>query len=120
MKTCLFRLLFWSALIFALVMANLPQPPLAGAVDDKSMHMLAFGVLAALVAFGYPRTSLWLLLGGLATFGALIEFTQLFAGYGRQADFNDWVADMVATGAVFLIIGLVRLAFALGSTDPRT
>ena len=107
------RFMFWSALIFALVMANLPQPLLVGAGDDKFMHMLAFAVLAALAAIAYQRVHLLLLFSGLALFGALIELTQLFSGHGRQADYADWVADIVAAGAVLTAIGLIRLCGSL-------
>ena len=108
MKTRLFRLLFWSALIFALVMANLAQPPVIEGADDKSLHMLAFAVLAALIAPAYPRASLWLLFLALAIFGGVIEFMQSLAGLGRQADFHDWIADIIAAGGVLLAIGLMR------------
>ena len=114
----LFKIMFWSALIFALIMANIPQPPVVGEVNDKSLHMLAFAVLAALVAPAYPSKPLWALFWGLAVFGAVIEFTQMFAGHGRQASYEDWVADIVAAGGVLLAIGLMRVAFTLG-TDVR-
>lgn len=111
------KLLFWSALIFALVMANMPQPALAGAVGDKYMHMLAFATLAGLAAFAYPRAHLLLLFLGLALFGALIEWTQLFIGNGRHADLIDWFADILAAGAVLAAIGLMRFLLGMFRVD---
>lgn len=104
----LFQVAFWIALIFALVMANLPQPPGVGEINDKSLHMLAFAVLAGLVAFAYPRAPYWVLFAGLAIFGALIEWSQLFMGHGRQSSLDDWIADIVATGWVLAVIAALR------------
>ena len=104
----LFQLVFWSALIFALVMANLPQPPGLGELNDKSLHMLAFAVLAALVAPAYPRAPYLLLFAGLAFFGALIEWMQLFMGHGRQASLGDWIADIIAAGWVLAVTAALR------------
>lgn len=105
----LFQFAFWSALIFALVMANLPQSPGVADLNDKSLHMLAFAVLAGLVAFAYPSVRYWVLFLGLALFGALIEWTQLFMGQGRQASLDDWIADIIATGWVLAVIAALRL-----------
>ena len=52
------RTIFWTAMVFAFVMAVLPHPPqLPGAPSDKVQHIAAFLVLGALASFAYPRTS---------------------------------------------------------------
>lgn len=104
----LFRLLFWAALVFAFVMASLPQPPVAGDVNDKFLHVMAFATLAGLVALAYPRAQLWLLFAGLAAFGALIEGVQAIPSLGRDASWLDWFADIAAAGTVLALSGIAR------------
>jgi hypothetical protein len=55
------RLLFWLALIFAVVMAELPKPPHTpiDRLGDKFAHMLAFATLAGLAALGFPAANRW-------------------------------------------------------------
>lgn len=102
------RLLFWLALVFAFVMATLPAPPQVLA-DDKSQHMLAFGVLTALMGLGWPGFALWRIAVVMGVFGALIELVQLMIPQlGREADIADWRADMYAVFAVLLVLGLLR------------
>lgn len=106
-----FQLLFWSAIIFAFVMASLPQPPaMPGAMNDKQLHVLAFLVLATLAAFAFPRISLLRLFLGLAAFGGAIELIQAIPTVGREASWLDWMADLVATAAALLLAGATRAA----------
>lgn len=104
----LFQLLFWSALILAFVVASLPHPPMVGVVSDKILHMLAFAVLAALITPAHPRAPLWMLFVGLGLFGLAVEVVQAIPAVGRTASLDDWIADIVAAGAVLLTIGLLR------------
>ncbi len=111
----LFVLAFWSAALFALVMASLPQPPqLPGEPSDKLQHMFAFATLAALGSIAYPRLRLVRLLVGLAAFGALIEIVQLIPALHRDSELADFFADTVAAGAVLLVIHLLRRARRTG------
>lgn len=106
----LFQFLFWDALLFALVMASLPQPPaLPGDPGDKLLHVLAFLVLAGLAAFAYPRLHLIMIFIGLALFGAAIEAVQAIPALGREASWIDWLADLGAAAVVLLAVGAVRL-----------
>ena len=99
------RLLFWAAAIFAFVMAVIPHPPqLPGEPSDKIQHMAAFATLSVLGAWAYARLALLRLLAGLALFGALIELIQAIPILHRDSEFLDWVADMLAVGAVLLIV----------------
>ena len=105
----LFQLLFWSALVFAFVMASLPQPPpLPGDPSDKVLHVLAFLVLAGLAAFAYPRVRLIVIFLGLALFGGAIEVAQAIPQLGREPSWVDWLADVAAAATVLLAVGALR------------
>lgn len=99
----LLRVAFVSAAIFALVMAILPQPPrLPGDPSDKTLHILAFAVLAALGCLAFPRMRLLILILGLAAFGAVIELVQAIPVLHRDSQLADLVADVVAVVLVAL------------------
>ena len=102
-------LLFWSAALFALVMASLPKPPqLPGQPSDKIQHIMAFLTLAALAAAAFPRTPLLRIGLGLSAYGALIEFIQMIPMLHRDADAADWAADTAAAALVLFIAYLIR------------
>jgi len=99
--TRLLRPIFWTATIFALVMALLPQPPqLPGSPSDKVQHVIAFATLAALGASAYPWASLVRLLASLSAFGAVIEILQAIPMLNRDSDPVDWLADTFAAALV--------------------
>lgn len=105
----LFVLLFWSAVLIALVMASLPKPPaLPLGPGDKLLHIVAFVVLAALGALAYPATRLLTIFLGLALFGGLIELVQATPAINRDASFADWFADTLAAAAVLLPVVAIR------------
>jgi VanZ family protein len=107
----LYRFLFWSAAIFAFVMAALPHPPqVPGAPSDKVLHVLAFTALALLGSAGYPRLSPVKLVIGLSAFGGLIELVQLIPSLHRDAELMDWIADTAAVVAIVVAIRLWRRA----------
>ena len=100
---------FWSAALFALVMASLPKPPeIPGQPGDKVQHMFAFATLAILGAAAYPRLALLRLLIGLAAFGALIEIVQLIPMLHRDSQLADLLADTAAAATVLLLVNLFR------------
>jgi hypothetical protein len=115
------RLLFWSAAIFAFVMAALPQPPeVPGSPPDKVLHILAFACLALLGSAAYPRLPAAKLVAGLSAFGALIEVVQLIPSLHRDSEPLDWIADSAAVIAVVLAIHVwrrARLGIGRGSAD---
>ena len=101
--------LFWAALVFAFVMAVLPQPPrLPGEPSDKIQHILAFTVLAGLAAAAYPRARLLSLGLRLSAFGALIEVVQTIPMLHRDGDVVDWIADTLAAAVVLGVCAFFR------------
>ena len=105
--TLLFRVAFWSAVLFALVMALLPQPPQLSS-SDKVQHMLAFATITAMALFAYPRIPPLRIGIALSAFGAAIEFLQLIPAIHRDGDVADWVADTVAIFVVIALIAVLR------------
>lgn len=101
------RLLFWLALIFAVVMADLPKPPklLIDEFGDKFQHILAFATLAGLAALGFPPTIRWRVAERLSFLGALIEVTQSIPALHRDCDIRDWIADTAAIVVVTAVMG---------------
>lgn len=105
----LLRLLFWSALILAFVMAVLPHPPrLPGAPGDKIQHVLAFSVLSALAPLAYSQARLFVLAAALSAFGVLIEIVQTVPVLHRDGNVTDWLADSAAIAVVLCLVGLWR------------
>jgi len=108
----LIRLLFFGAVLFALVMASLPQPPqIPGQPSDKVQHIIAFVVLTVLARAAYPAVHPWKILVSLGGFGALIEAVQAIPALHRDASMLDWLADCMAVAVTLcvLAIGLKRV-----------
>ena len=101
------RLLFWLALIFAVVMAELPKPPHLpiDRLGDKLTHMLAFATLAAFAALGFPTADRWRIAERLSFLGALIEVVQSIPALQRDCDIRDWIADTLAIVVVTAVMG---------------
>ncbi len=109
----LFQALFWAAILFAFVMAMLPQPPaMPGTPSDKLQHLAAFFTLAVLARLGFPDRIHLQVLGGLALFGALIEFSQMLPIVGRDGDVGDWLADVAGATLGLLALGAGRRLLA--------
>ena len=103
---------FWSAALFALIMASLPQPPsLPGRPDDKIQHVIAFVTLATLATLAYPRVSPIRIGISLSAFGALIEFIQMIPSLHRDAELADWIADTFAAAVILAMTALLRRRF---------
>lgn len=99
----LFVVAFWAAAVFAYGAAIVPQaeaPHLGW--SDKIDHMAAFFTITFLGRAAYPRLPVALLLGAMALFGGFIELSQAMPMIHRDAEWNDWFADVAAS-----VIGIV-------------
>lgn len=107
--TLLARVIFWSAAMFALVMALLPQPPgLPFEPSDKFQHAMAFVVLASLATLAYPKIPSLRIGVALSAFGAAIEFFQMIPALHRDAQLSDWIVDTTAVIVVLAFAALLR------------
>jgi hypothetical protein len=100
---------FWLCLAGAVVLALVPHPPELRELSDKVQHMLAFGTLAFLGAFAFPRFPRLHLAERLSFLGALVEVLQSIPALHRDCDIRDWVADTMAIVAVLVLLGLLGL-----------
>ncbi|MGN6497860.1 MAG: hypothetical protein ACTHKM_11805 [Tsuneonella sp.] len=112
------RGLYGVLVLAVLVLALLPA---GDAVEifrwDKLNHMAAFVVLAGGAKLLWPERNFVVPLVLLSVFGIAIEVLQWDMGFGRDADWRDVVADVIAT-----IIGLVlaRIVLAVRDTARST
>ena len=106
----LFRIIFWAALIFAVMMAVLPKPPHTpiDQFGDKFEHIAAFATLALLGSLGYARVPLLRIGERLSFLGALIEVAQSIPALHRDCDIRDWIADTIAIAVVLGLVALIR------------
>jgi VanZ family protein len=97
---------FWSCVLVVAYLAFLPSEDAPGLSWDKANHLLAFAVMTALAALGWPARrsafSLWLPLLG---YGLLIEVVQ-YCLPTRELSLLDWVADGLG---ILVSLGLIRL-----------
>ena len=112
---------FWAALLFAYVAAIMPAKEAPQIADnDKVQHMIAFFTLAVLGRLAYVSKPVWLTWVLLAAFGALIEFTQMIPFIHRDAELNDWIADVVALSVGLGVVALVLRFWGPGRERPGT
>ncbi|MCE9557223.1 MAG: VanZ family protein [Planctomycetes bacterium] len=91
-------IIYWLVLVVATHVPKVPEIKLEQ--GDKLVHSAAYAVLALLAAVCWSAWRsplrkldfLWLF-AALATYAAIDEITQ--TPFGRQADFHDWLADLV-------------------------
>lgn len=101
---------FWLCLAGAVTLALLPHPPHIPVFGDKAQHMLAFGILAMLGNFGFPRMAKVRLGERLSFLGALVEVLQAIPALHRDCDIRDWIADTIAIAAVLVVLHLLKLS----------
>ena len=92
-----------SALLTVAMLWPIHQPPPAPDGTDKVVHLIAFAVLA----FPLARTGRFGLIPVFvvaSAFGGMIEVIQ--PSFGRSADMQDWIADVVgvATGIILALL----------------
>jgi VanZ family protein len=97
--------------IFLFCATHFPRLRISGPLPniDKILHGLCFGLLAFLLwrfieTFRRPASSktFWTILVVLAGYGILDEWLQGFVG--RGTDLADWIADVIGTVAVLLVL----------------
>jgi len=99
----LFVMAFWAATLFAYVEAILPGRDVVSLARwDKVNHMIAFFTITFLARGAYPRLAVFRLFVLLASFGAFIELSQALPFIHRDAEWADWLADMMA-----IVVGLI-------------
>ena len=93
----IFRILFWLLLGIILAISIMPaaEAPTVFAYD-KLNHGLAFFTLSLMARLLWARTNAALLFVLLMVFGGGIELLQWSMGLGRDADWMDFAADIVA------------------------
>ncbi|MFT5330415.1 MAG: hypothetical protein ACI9TB_001925 [Parasphingorhabdus sp.] len=93
----IFRILFWLLLGIILAISLMPagDAPTVFA-NDKLNHGLAFFTLSLMARLLWMRTNGAVLFTMLMAFGGGIELLQLSMGFGRDADWWDFAADIVA------------------------
>ncbi|MBQ0771939.1 MAG: hypothetical protein KBT59_08830 [Sphingomonadales bacterium] len=93
----IFRLFFWLLLGIILAVSIMPagDAPTVFA-NDKLNHGLAFFTLSMMARLLWMRTNGAVLFVLLMAFGGGIELLQLSMGFGRDADWWDFAADIVA------------------------
>ncbi len=102
-------LAFWLSLVGAVTLALLPHPPHVPELNDKAQHMLAFGTMALLGAFAFPRFPRVHLAERLSFLGALVEVLQAIPALHRDCDIRDWIADTLAIIAVLVLLQVLKL-----------
>ena len=106
--TSMLRMAFWAASLFAFVMAVLPHPIELLATSDKVQHMTAFFVITTLGCAAFRGLSRIKLMVAMVAFGGLIELVQLIPELHRDAQWSDWLADILAVILALAIAHLIE------------
>ena len=114
----IFRILFWLLLGIILAISIMPagDAPIVFA-NDKLNHGLAFFTLSLMARLLWSRTHAAILFVLLMVFGGGIELLQLSMGLGRDADWMDFGADVVA---ILLGIWVGKLLWSVKSRRSAT
>ena len=100
----LFVIAFWLAALFAYVEAIMPaRDQIELSMWDKINHMAAFFTITFLARAAYPRIPVFRLFVMMAAFGAFIELSQAMPFIHRDAEWDDWFADLVATVVALIV-----------------
>ncbi|MEH6789082.1 hypothetical protein [Parasphingorhabdus sp.] len=102
------RLAFWLLLGVILALALMPAEYAPSVfAEDKSNHILAFFALSLMARLLWPQARLPLLFLLLTLLGGAIELLQLAMGFGREADWLDFGADVLAIALGLLVARLL-------------
>ncbi len=111
----------WAGVLFLLSETRWDSQPSFFPIHDKTVHLVLYAVLGALLGWGRARSGRkvnggWLILAGTA-YGFLDEWHQSFVP-GRESSLGDALADTV--GVVVGYLAAVRLLSNLSPQDaPR-
>ena len=108
LRPATYRMVFWLATAFAIVMAVLPQPPYTPVREfgDKVEHIVAFAMLATLACLGFREVARRLIVERLSFLGAAIEVVQSIPALNRDCDVRDWLVDTAAVALVALVFAV--------------
>ncbi|AMO72238.1 hypothetical protein [Sphingorhabdus sp. M41] len=112
----IFRTLFWLLLGIILAISLMPagDAPTVFA-NDKLNHGLAFFTLSLMARLLWTRAHVASLFVLLMAFGGAIEILQLSMGFGRDADWMDFAADIAA-----ILLGLLAGRLLWSMTGKRS
>jgi VanZ family protein len=74
---------------------------------DKAEHAIAWAVLAGVGLILFPAQPAKIAMFTVS-FGVLVEVLQAALPFGRNGDWQDWVADCVGVAAAFAVYAAVR------------
>lgn len=74
---------------------------------DKVQHFLAYGLLAFLIALGWPKIRLIFVILIAALFGIGVEVAQGLTHFGRSASLFDGLANLIGASAGVLFSSIV-------------
>ena len=110
------RIFFWLLLGVILAISIMPSEDAPTVfTNDKLNHILAFFVLSFMARLLWPRVNSAILFSMLAVFGGSIEILQLVLETGRDADWMDFAADVLAI--IFGLLSAQMLINTLGKNS---
>lgn len=107
------KLLFrMAAILFGAAILYLSLQPAGNTVGplhaDKVQHFLAYGTLTFLIAFGWSKLRLPIVVIMAILFGIGIEIAQGLGGQGRMPSVLDAIANGVGASISAIIVGFIR------------
>ena len=113
------RICFCIALICVLLATLLPIDIPVKFLGDKAQHLLSFFLLASIGVAAWGRRHVFLLCFALALTGGMIELLQATPLIGRDAEFLDWLADLVGIGIVLVAVLLLSIVATSAASGRR-
>ena len=118
MRERLMRWTFFTAAVFVVVMACLPETPqLPGNPLNQPLRLLAFVVLTGLVCAAFPSATAGQILLSLGGLGGTIEMIQAIPELGREATIEDRGIDMAAIVAALAVRELLKRAMRRSQSE---
>jgi VanZ family protein len=107
-----FQILFVLLLLTALYLALTPQPIGMLIESGETRHALAFAILPLISSIAWPRLPIVPHFLGYSVFGGLIEIAQFEMHVGRNAEWVDWITDIVVAAITLILCRIVALLVA--------